>query len=146
MRRSLNILQACFASSTVLDERGHPDPTKERTEITEADIYDCIAAPHPADIQQIMETLLKSDITTSLRTIHDIKTKKGLALADILSTLSDELCLLEVPKQTKVVWMEGLAEIEWRVGSGGGELVQTGGLAGVVRQGVAVMGNGTKNV
>lgn len=142
MRRSLNVLQACFASSTPIDEWGRPDPTKEREEITETAIYDCIAAPHPDDIMQIMQTLLKSDITTSLRTIHDIKTKKGLALADILAALSEELCRLEVPKQTRVVWMEGLAEIEWRVGSGGGELVQTGGLAGVVRQGVAVMKNG----
>jgi replication factor C subunit 3/5 len=141
MRRSLNVLQACFASSTPLDAAGKPDPTLPREEITESDVYDCIAAPHPEDIRQIMTTLLKSDITTSLRTIHDIKTKKGLALADILSALSEELCKLEVPKQTRILWMEGLAEIEWRVGSGGGEAVQTGGLAGAVRQGVAVMKN-----
>jgi len=141
MRRSLNVLQACFASSTPLDERGRPDPTLEREEITESHIYDCIAAPHPEDISQIATTLLESDITTSLRTIHDIKTKKGLALADILSALAEELCRLQVPAQTKVMWMEGLAEIEWRVGSGGGENVQTGGMAGVVRQGVAVMKN-----
>jgi len=63
-------------------------------------------------------------------------------LADILSALGEELCRLQVPAQTKVMWMEGLAEIEWRVGSGGGESVQTGGMAGVVRQGVAVMKNG----
>ena len=138
MRWSLNALQACFASPTPIDEEGQPDPTKEREEITEDAIYDCIAAPHPDDIQQMLQTLLKSDITTSLRTIHDIKSKKGLALADILSALSEELCRLEVPKQTHGV-DQGLAEIEWRVGSGEGE---TGGLAGVVRQGVAVMKNG----
>jgi len=142
MRRSLNVLQACFASSTPLDAQGRTDNSKEKEEITETHIYECIAAPHPQDILQIMQTLLKSDITTSLRTIHDIKTKKGLALADILAALSEELCRLEVPPQTRVVWMEGLAEIEWRVGSGGGETVQTGGLVGVVRQGVAVMKNG----
>ncbi|KAA8907539.1 P-loop containing nucleoside triphosphate hydrolase protein [Sphaerosporella brunnea] len=139
MRRSLNVLQACHASSTPLDANGRPDPSLPRDEITESDVYDCIAAPHPEDIMQIMNTLLNSDITTSLRTIHEIKTKKGLALADILSALSEELGKLQVPTQTMVLWMEGLAEIEWRVGSGGGEAVQTGGLAGVVRQGVAVM-------
>lgn len=85
--------------------------------------------------------MLSSDITTSLRTIIDIKTKKGLALADLLSSLGEELTRLEVPKQTRVLWMEGLAEVEWRVGSGGSESVQTGALAGVVRRGVAVMGN-----
>lgn len=88
-----------------------------------------------------MNTLLKQDVTTSLRTIHDIKTNKGLALADILASLSEELCSLDVPKQTRAVWLEGLAEIEWRVGSGGSEGVQTGGMAGVVRNGVSVMTN-----
>lgn len=141
MRRSLNVLQACFASSTPIDAAGRPDSSIRREDITETHIYDCIAAPHPDDIQQIMRTLLSSDITTSLRTIHAIKTSKGLALVDILSALADELCRLDVPAQTRVMWMEGLAEVEWRVGSGGGEMVQTGGLAGVVRQGVRVMGN-----
>jgi len=143
MRRSLNVLQACHASSTPLDDKGHPDPSAEREEITETHIYDCIAAPHPEDIQIILKTLLSSDITTSLRTIIDIKTKKGLALADLLSSLSDELGRLEVPKQTRILWMEGLAEVEWRVGSGGSEGIQTGALAGAVRKGVAVMKNGT---
>lgn len=141
MRRSLNVLQACFASSTPLDANNRVDESLEREEITETHIYDCIAAPHPQDIKQIMNTLLASDITTSLRTINDIKTKNGLALADILAALSEELCQLEVPKQTRVAWLEGLAEIEWRVGSGGSEAVQTGGLAGAVRNGVAVMEN-----
>ena len=139
-RRQVLVAQrftACFASPTPIDEEGQPDPTKEREEITEDAIYDCIAAPHPDDIQQMLQTLLKSDIATSLLTIHDIKTKKGLALADTLSALIKELCRLEVPKQTRGA-DQGLAEIEWRVGSGGGE---TGGLAGVVRQGVAVMKN-----
>lgn len=142
MRRSLNVLQACHASSTPINSKGHPDPTIPRENITETHIYDCIAAPHPEDIQLILKTLLSSDITTSLRTIIDIKTKKGLALADLLSSLGEELTRLEVPKQTRVLWMEGLAEVEWRVGSGGSEGVQTGALAGVVRRGVAVMGNG----
>lgn len=143
MRRSLNVLQACHASSTPIDAKGHPDPSVPREEITETHIYDCIAAPHPEDIQLILKTLLSSDITTSLRTIIDIKTKKGLALADLLSSLGEELTRLEVPKQTRVLWLEGLAEVEWRVGSGGSEGVQTGALAGVVRKGVAVMGNGS---
>ncbi|KAL7274117.1 Subunit of heteropentameric Replication factor C (RF-C) [Rhizina undulata] len=140
MRRSLNVLQACHASTTPLNAAGHPDDSLPREDITEADIYDCIAAPHPSDIELIMKTLLTEDITTALRTVIDIKTKKGLALADVLSALSDELGRLEVPKQTRVVWMEGLAEVEWRVGSGGGETLQTGALAGVVRKGVGVMG------
>lgn len=139
MRRSLNVLQACHASTTPIDARGHPDPTAQRETITETHIYDCIAAPHPEDVKLIVETLLESDVTTALRTVVEVKRRKGLALADLLACLGEELAVLEVPPQTRVVWMEGLAEVEWRVGSGGGETVQTGALAGVVRKGVEVM-------
>ncbi|KAI5838114.1 P-loop containing nucleoside triphosphate hydrolase protein [Morchella snyderi] len=141
MRRSLNVLQACHASTTPLDARGHPDPAAPRETITETHIYDCVAAPHPEDVKLIVDTLLGSDVTTALRTIVEVKRRKGLALADLLACLGEELAVLEVPAQTRVVWMEGLAEVEWRVGSGGGETVQTGAMAGVVRKGVEVMKN-----
>ena len=44
--------------------------------------------------------------------------------------------------QTRVAWLEGLAEVEWRLSGGGGEVVQTGGLVGVVRTGVELMERG----
>lgn len=62
-----------------------------------------------------------------------------MALADILTALGEQLNNLNVPAQTKVSWLEGLAEIEWRLSGGGGEAVQTGGLVGVVRNGVELM-------
>ena len=108
--------------------------------ITETTVYDCIAAPHPADIQIILSTLLSTpDVTTCLTTINTLKANKGLALADILTALSEELALLEAPPQTRVAWLEGLAEVEFRLAGGGGEAVQTGGLVGVVRHGVELM-------
>lgn len=71
--------------------------------------------------------------------VNTLKKTKGLALADILTALSDELQQLEVPAQTRVAWLEGLAEVEWRLSGGGGEVVQTGGLVGVVRGGCELM-------
>lgn len=78
-------------------------------------------------------------MTSCLTMINTLKTSKGLALADILTALSDELQKLEVPAQTRVSWLEGLAEVEWRLAGGGGEVVQTGGLVGVVRGGCELM-------
>lgn len=74
--------------------------------------------------------------------INIIKADKGLALADIISAVGDELGKLEVPPQTRVTWLEGLAEIEHRLSSGGSEMVQTGGMVGVVRTGVDLMEHG----
>jgi len=139
MRRALNVLQACHASSTPLRKPGEkvPDPkTIQRETITESTIYECIAAPHPADIRQIRDTLLTTnDVTTCLQTVNTLKANKGLALADILTSLAEELGKLDVPAKTRIAWLEGLSEVEYRLSGGGSETIQTGGLVGVVRGG-----------
>lgn len=71
-----------------------------------------------------------------------LKSGRGLALADILTALGEELSHLVVPPQTRVAWLQGLAEIEYRLSGGGSEVMQTGGLVGVVRQGVDLMEHG----
>jgi replication factor C subunit 3/5 len=117
------------------------EPLPEPETITNETIYDCIAAPHPSDIQEIMTTLLAtSDVTSCLNTLNTLKINKGLALADILAALGEQLQRIEVPAQTRITWLEGLAEIEWRLAAGGSETVQTGGLVGVVRNGCELMG------
>lgn len=111
--------------------------------ITNTTIYDCIAAPHPDDISLIRDTLLQnSDVTSCLNVVNNLKANKGLALADIVTAVSEGLAKLEVPPQTRVAWLEGLAEVEYRLSGGGGETVQTGGLVGVVRNGVDLMEHG----
>jgi replication factor C subunit 3/5 len=148
MRRALNVLQACHASSTPLQPAGQPAPdpsTIVRDQITQTTIYDCIAAPHPSDITYILSTLLATnDMTQCLRTVANLKTTKGLALADILTAVSDELVKKAVPPQTMVTWMAGLADIEYRLSGGGSEAIQTGAAIGVVRTGVELMENGKK--
>lgn len=117
------------------------EPLPEPEMITNETIYECIAAPHPSDIQEIMTTLLAtSDVTSCLSTVNTLKTNKGLALADILEALAGQLQQLDVPAQTRVTWLEGLAEIEWRLAGGGSEVMQTGGLVGVIRNGCELLG------
>ncbi|CAD0098141.1 unnamed protein product [Aureobasidium mustum] len=148
MRRALNVLQACHASSTPLHIPGQapaPGAKIDRDLITNETIFDCIAAPHPADIATIRDTLLSNpDVTSCLATINTLKANKGLALADILTALGEELANLEVPAHTKVTWLQGLAEIEHRLSGGGSENLQTGGLVGTVRNGCEIMENKSK--
>ena len=143
MRRALNVLQACHASSTPLQPPGQPPPdpkTIKRDTITEDTIYDCIAAPHPSDIRLIRDTLLQtSNVTSCLHTINTLKATKGLALADILTALAEELGKLDVPAQTRVTWLEGLSEVEYRLSGGGSEGIQTGAVIGVVRNGADLL-------
>ncbi|KAI9661566.1 MAG: hypothetical protein M1821_008804 [Bathelium mastoideum] len=142
MRRALNVLQACHAAATPLRPPGAPPLTPAeqanlpRDPITTSTVYDCVGAPHPADIQRIRDTLLGNpDVAACLGLLGQLKREKGLALADVLSALADELSQVEVPAQVRTLWMEGLSEVEWRVARGGSEGVQMGGMVGVVRRG-----------
>ncbi|KAL1645529.1 Subunit of heteropentameric Replication factor C (RF-C) [Diplodia intermedia] len=142
MRRALNVLQACHASSTPLREAGEDAAAQAkrkvdaRETITETTIYDCIAAPHPDDVKFVLRTLLEtSNVRSCLQDVQRLKAAKGLALADILSALAEELAQLDVPPQARVTWMEGLSEVEYRLSGGGSEVLQTGAMVGVVRNG-----------
>lgn len=118
-------------------------PASQRQTITNDTIYNCIAAPSPTSISTIVDTLLSNNDTTScLTTINSLKQSYGLALADILTALSEELAKLEVPAQTRIWWLQGLADIEYRLAGGGSENIQTGGMVGIVRQGVDLMDKG----
>ncbi|KAL9621457.1 MAG: hypothetical protein Q9160_004100 [Pyrenula sp. 1 TL-2023] len=152
MRRALNVLQACHAGSKPLPMRKdatapapgmeNSNPTAENEVITNDTVYTCIASPHPADVKLIVDVLLGNpDVTSILSAINTLKASKGLALADILTCLAEELMELDVSAQTRVTWLEGLAEIEHRLSGGGSEKVQTGGMVGVVRKGVELMGD-----
>jgi replication factor C subunit 3/5 len=117
-----------------------PDSEIQRENITTETIYNCIAAPPPDAIKEIVSTLLKtSDVTSCLNTINALKVSRGLALADIITALSEELVKLEVGPEVMITWLDGLANIEHRVAGGGSESIQTGAVVGVVRNGVELM-------
>ena len=163
MRRALNVLQACHASSTcyarllrkspwrLTRPLGTPLQPKDAPKIPEKDIvretittetiYNCIAAPPPDAIKEILNVLLStSDVRSCLTTVNSLKVSQGLALADIITALSEEIVKLEVKPEVMISWMDGLANIEYRVAGGGGEAVQTGAVVGVIREGVELMG------
>ncbi|GAP88656.1 putative replication factor C subunit 3 [Rosellinia necatrix] len=144
MRRALNVLQACHASSTPMQPRDAPKIPEEdivRETITMETIYNCIAAPPPDAITKIVNSLLTTtDVTTCLSTINTLKVSHGLALADIITALSEQLVTMEVKPEVMVRWLDGLAEIEYRVSGGASETIQTGAVVGVVREGCELMG------
>ncbi|KAI0147800.1 P-loop containing nucleoside triphosphate hydrolase protein [Xylariaceae sp. FL1272] len=144
MRRALNVLQACHASSTPMQPKDAPKiPEKDivRDTITMETIYNCIAAPPPAAISKIVKTLMEtSDVTSCLSTINTLKVANGLALADIITALSEQLSSFQAKPEVMIRWLDGLAEIEYRVSGGANETIQTGAVVGVVREGCELAG------
>lgn len=118
-----------------------PESEIKRDMITTETIYNCIAAPPPDAIKEIVTTLLNtSDVMSCLSTMNALKATRGVALADIITALSEELVKLEVSPEVMISWLDGLADVEHRVAGGGSETVQTGAVVGVVRRGVELTG------
>lgn len=65
---------------------------------------------------------------------------QGLALADIITALSEQLFKLEVKPEVMITWLDALAEVEHRVASGANEVIQTSAVVGAIRNGVELMG------
>ncbi|KAJ8104289.1 P-loop containing nucleoside triphosphate hydrolase protein [Lipomyces tetrasporus] len=130
MRRALNVLQACHVA------RDDDSAAAESSPITEGDIYECVGNPRPDDIRMIMDTMMSEEWGTALRTIRKIKQTNGIALADILQGLFEEIERIQVKPITRAEWIMGLAEIEYRLSSGGSENLQTSGMIGVIKSGL----------
>lgn len=124
MRKALNVLQPCHAAL-----QGEPAGTK----ITEEMVYDCVGSPQPADIERILDAVLKEDWTTALRSVSAIKNSKGLALVDILSGIADMFDDYELDPKAKIYLLENLAEVEYRLAAGGNEKIHTSATIGVVK-------------
>lgn len=122
MRKALSVLQACYIRVEGQIEAKH--------------IYECVGSPDPRDIEHILYALLKEDWETCVSTITQLKTRKGLALADILQCLANQFITLDGISEYRGAILAGLSDIEWRLSNGGSEKLQTSGMIAVVKQAV----------
>lgn len=124
MRRVLNVLQA---SKSTLD-----DPINE--EITADVIYECCGAPRPADIETILESILKDDWTTAYYTLTKLCSTKGLALVDLLEAISEVLEQYELQnEETRIELLTKMADIEYSISKGGNDKIQSSALIGAIK-------------
>ncbi|KAF6171073.1 hypothetical protein GIB67_000066 [Kingdonia uniflora] len=116
------------------DQRMRQDPRErvKREMITTQTIY--TALPHRTPNRSRQSCRRFSTHLTSQAAEHDqhAQVSQGLALADIITALADELSKLEVSPEVMITWLDGLADIEHRVAGGGSETIQTGAVVGVV--------------
>ncbi|SGZ06415.1 BQ5605_C031g10940 [Microbotryum silenes-dioicae] len=126
MRRALNVLQACHAAYDVTDE---------------AAVYNCTGNPDPADIEAIMQSMMNESFETSYRRISSLKMEKGLALQDIIQGCFDFVATVEFPRQTRVVLLDHLAQVEHRLSTGASEKLQLTALLGATKLAIELSQN-----
>lgn len=115
MRRALNILQACHAAYDVTGE---------------TEIYNCTGAPHPKDIETVVNSMLGDEFTTSYQSacririrctrhlltsfpvISAMKIERGLALQDMITGAYEYVDTIELGPQARVYLLDQLAQTE----------------------------------
>ncbi|KAI9204672.1 P-loop containing nucleoside triphosphate hydrolase protein [Polychytrium aggregatum] len=118
MRRALNILQATHAAYE---------------HVTEDAIYLTTGAPLPSDMKKVIGWIFQSDITTAYNYIDQLKTEKGLALADMIPAVYDFIRLLDIPSYALAYLLDTMATIEHNLSMGCSEKIQLGAMIGAFR-------------
>jgi replication factor C subunit 3/5 len=115
MRKALNILQSTHMSSPFIDEKA---------------VYLCTGNPLPSDIEKIAHWLLNEPFTVAHDRIIEMKTLKGLALVDIVRELQPWIFRISMPATTRIMVVDALSNIEYRLAFGTSEKLQLGALVG----------------
>ncbi|CAD6886923.1 unnamed protein product [Tilletia controversa] len=128
MRRALSVLQACHAA---YDEDG-------QGRIDDEAVYNCTGNPRPADVRAMVHSMMKSEFTTAYNNVSSMKIAKGMALADLLAGVFEELDAVEFSPEGRIFLLDHLASIEHRLSTGGSEKLQLTALIGAVQVAVAL--------
>ncbi|KAG7664804.1 MID1 [[Candida] subhashii] len=124
MRRALNVLQACKSAIGVDNPHDSIDLDM---------IYECIGAPHPQDIETVLDSILKDDWTTAYITINKFKTVKGLALIDLIAGFIEILNNYKLKPKTRIEIFKNLSDIEYGISKGGNDKIQSSAIIGVIK-------------
>ncbi|KAL2232366.1 replication factor C subunit 3 [Sesamum indicum] len=119
MRKALNILQSTHMASQ---------------QISEEAVYLCTGNPLPKDIEQISYWLLNEPFTTSCKRISEIKTRKGLALVDIVREVTMFVFKIKMPSDVRIQLINEMAEIEYRLSLACNDKLQLGSLVAAFTQ------------
>ncbi|CAN8234168.1 unnamed protein product [Cochlearia groenlandica] len=124
MRKALNILQSTHMASQ---------------KITEEEVYLCTGNPLPKDIEQISHWLLNKSYAESYREISEMKTRKGLAIVDIVKEVTMFVFKIKMPSNVRVQLINDLADIEYRLSFGCNDKLQLGAIISTFTQARSVL-------
>eukprot|EP00656_Telonema_subtile_P038905 TRINITY_DN44067_c0_g1_i1.p1 TRINITY_DN44067_c0_g1~~TRINITY_DN44067_c0_g1_i1.p1 ORF type:complete len:339 (-),score=96.06 TRINITY_DN44067_c0_g1_i1:54-1070(-) len=116
MRRCVNILQS---TSMAFDT------------VNEESLYLCTGNPLPGDIETICTWLLNDSYSAALSNIHTLKTEKGLALQDVVTSVAPWVTQWDLTGELKCYIFDQLSNIEYRLAFGCSERTQLHALVAI---------------
>jgi len=99
--------------------------------VDERAVYLCTGNPDPQDVRAMLGAMLEKEFSEAYEAVRQVKTIKGLATADILRELHTLVQFMPFPTQTKILLLDKMSELEYRISQGASENVQLGALVGI---------------
>ena len=93
-------------------------------EIDEETVYDVASKAKPEDVKKMLESALKGKFLEARQQLQELLLKKGLSGNDIISEIHKQIFSLSIPDEVKISLIEKCGEYEFRLSSGGNELIQ----------------------
>ena len=112
MRKVLNVLQACAAGHAVIDEDA---------------VYACTGNPTPTAVKALLETLFKRSFQEAYAALLAFSAQ-GFAVGDLITDISRSLAAVALPPQVRVLLLDKLADVEYRLAFGTSEKLQAASL------------------
>ncbi|KAF2898400.1 hypothetical protein ILUMI_07773 [Ignelater luminosus] len=109
MRKVLNVLQSTWLAFKLVNEDN---------------VYTCVGHPLKKDVENIIKWLLNEDFKATYENIKQLKTVKGLALADIITEIHVYIHRIELPNNILIELLDKMADIEHRLAAGSNENIQ----------------------
>mmetsp|Transcript_12295 Transcript_12295/g.14474 ORF Transcript_12295/g.14474 Transcript_12295/m.14474 type:complete len:364 (+) Transcript_12295:31-1122(+) len=116
MRRVLNGLQSTAMSFPVVDDTS---------------VYLTSGAPLPSDLDSIAHSLFNDEMSLAHKTISNLCTLKGYAMADILADLTTVVTSMDLPPGVLAELLDGMSGVEYRLAFGTDERLQSASLVGI---------------
>jgi replication factor C small subunit len=109
LRRVANMLQA----SAALGEK-----------ITEDVVYDVTSQAKPTDVKDMLELALKKKFMEARKMLQEMLLRQGLSGEDVIREIHKQIYSLNIAEDAKVKLIEKTGEYEFRISSGGNDLLQ----------------------
>ncbi|MDI9646032.1 MAG: replication factor C small subunit [Archaeoglobales archaeon] len=108
-RRAINALQGAAAMGEVIDEES---------------IYQITATARPEEIGKLIEVALKGDFMKARELLDKLMVNYGMSGEDVINQLFREIIAAQIDERLKVLLIDKLGEIDFRLTEGANERIQ----------------------
>ncbi|MCD6381181.1 MAG: replication factor C small subunit [Candidatus Odinarchaeota archaeon] len=113
LRRAINTLQAASAINKVVDENS---------------VYTVVGKANPREVRELIRLAMNGEFTASREKLHEMLIKYGLSASDIIRQIYKECISYDLDERKKVMLIERIGEVDFRLSEGADEEVQLSAL------------------